>query len=50
MRFAREIEAGIVHINSETAGAEPLDAAVDVGLRHVDLRRQPREHELGVLE
>jgi alpha-ketoglutaric semialdehyde dehydrogenase len=23
MRFAREIEAGIVHINSETAGAEP---------------------------
>lgn len=23
MRFAREVEAGVVHINSETAGAEP---------------------------
>ena len=23
MTFAREIQAGIVHINSETAGAEP---------------------------
>ena len=23
MRFVREIEAGIVHVNSQTAGAEP---------------------------